>query len=136
MTRDTLDTLALAFLLTAISPVLAGDLELDWYSIDAGGVRSGSPGRMLESCIGQPDVGMSTGGAFALTGGFLAATATGTTCPTDFDQDGVVGAADLAQMLGAWGLCGGCPQDVDGDGDVDGADLAQLLAAWGGCTGN
>ena len=29
--------------------------------------------------------------------------------------------------------CGDCPADFDGDGDVDAADLAQLLSAWGPC---
>ena len=51
--------------------------------------------------------------------------------PADFDQDGVVGPADLAQLLAAWGKCPGCPQDLTGDGQVGPADLAQLLATWG-----
>ncbi len=52
--------------------------------------------------------------------------------------DGVVDAADLAYLLGAWGA-----SDADivnsasflppGDHVVDGADLAYLLGAWGGC---
>ena len=49
----------------------------------------------------------------------------------DFDQDGVVGPADLAQLLAAWGKCPGCPQDLNGDGQVGPADLADLLATWG-----
>ena len=49
--------------------------------------------------------------------------------PADFDQDGVVGSADLAVLLGNW--LGAGRGDVDGSGIVDGADLALLLNAWG-----
>jgi hypothetical protein len=41
-----------------------------------------------------------------------------------------VDAADLAALLGAWGIAGG---DVNGDGTTDAADLASLLGAWGPC---
>ncbi len=54
-------------------------------------------------------------------------------CPWDLDGDGIVGPADLAQVLGAWGPCEGCPTDFNGDGMVNAADLAQLLGAWGIC---
>lgn len=57
--------------------------------------------------------------------------------------DGIVDGADLAVLLGAWGLCPGCCPDTvtsatflpPPDGVVDGADLAVLLGAWGnpGC---
>jgi hypothetical protein len=50
----------------------------------------------------------------------------------DLDGDGVVGASDLAQLIGAWGACGSpCPEDLDGDGVVGASDLAQLIGAWG-----
>jgi hypothetical protein len=45
----------------------------------------------------------------------------------DLDGDGVVNAADLAILLGAWGTAGA---DLDGDGTTDAADLAILLGAW------
>ncbi len=54
-------------------------------------------------------------------------------CPEDLDGDGQVGPADLAQVLGNWGPCGGCPADFNGDNVVDAADLAQLLGNWGPC---
>ncbi len=54
-------------------------------------------------------------------------------CPADFDDDGVVGASDLAQLLGSWGACPACPADFNFDGVVSAADLAQLLGAWGRC---
>ncbi len=51
--------------------------------------------------------------------------------PADLDGDGIVGAADLAILLGSWGSCEGCPADLDGDGAVGAADLAILLGSWG-----
>lgn len=47
----------------------------------------------------------------------------------DLDDDGVVGASDLAILLAAWGGTG--PADLDRDGTVGASDLAILLAAWG-----
>ena len=56
------------------------------------------------------------------------------TCPADFDGDGEVRAADLAQLLGNWGPCAGdCPWDLDGNGTVSASDLAILLGSWGPC---
>jgi hypothetical protein len=54
-------------------------------------------------------------------------------CPGEVTGDGVVDAADLAVLLGAWGPCSGCDADFDGDGAVGGTDLAVLLGAWGAC---
>ncbi len=55
-------------------------------------------------------------------------------CPADFDFDGTVGPADLAQVLGNWGKCGGCcPFDFNQDGNVGPFDLAILLGNWGTC---
>ena len=55
-------------------------------------------------------------------------------CPADFDQDGFVGAGDLAQILNAWGPATGVPGlDLVPDGVIDGSDLAMLLGAWGVC---
>lgn len=54
----------------------------------------------------------------------------------DLDRDGTVGAADLAALLGSWGLdsavSGHLAADLDGDGVVGAADLAVLLSRWGG----
>jgi len=50
----------------------------------------------------------------------------------DLNGDGVVGPADLAQLIGDWGPCGAvCPSDLDGDGSVGAGDLALLIGAWG-----
>ncbi len=51
-------------------------------------------------------------------------------CPQDLDGDGMVGAGDLALLLGSWGMGG--PADFDGGG-VSASDLALLLGAWGPC---
>jgi hypothetical protein len=54
----------------------------------------------------------------------------------DIDHDGVVGPADLADLIAAWGQCPGgadlppCPADLNHDGVVGPADMAQLLAHW------
>jgi len=53
-------------------------------------------------------------------------------CPSDLDDDSVVGSGDLAALLAAWGQTGG-PADLDGDTIVGSGDLAALLAAWGAC---
>ncbi|MDA0802253.1 MAG: lamin tail domain-containing protein [Planctomycetota bacterium] len=58
---------------------------------------------------------------------------TPTPCPADINGDGVVDAADLGAVLGAWGSDGGSGADIDGDGTVAAGDLATLLGAWGGC---
>ena len=52
----------------------------------------------------------------------------------DIDGDGVVGAADLIILLGAWGPCAAdqeCQADLDEDGTVSISDLLTLLANWG-----
>lgn len=60
-------------------------------------------------------------------------------CEGDLDHDGVIGAGDLAALLGLWGPTGSAGSASDGDLDRDGAvgssDLAILLGAWGACDG-
>ena len=51
-------------------------------------------------------------------------------CPGDFNSDGNINAADLANLLNAWGTAGG---DLNGDGNTNAADLAALLNGWGPC---
>jgi hypothetical protein len=60
----------------------------------------------------------------------------GTACIGDVDLDRVVGAEDLAIVLGAWGpWSDACDADLlpdqDGDGTVGATDLAIVLGAWG-----
>jgi hypothetical protein len=54
--------------------------------------------------------------------------------PGDLTGDGVVGPADLAELLAQWGACGDCgdcPADLDGSCSVGPGDLGELLANWG-----
>ncbi len=53
----------------------------------------------------------------------------------DLNLDGCIDGADLAIMLGLWGITNPPIGDLDGDGDVDGADLAFLLGGWRPCGG-
>ncbi|MFM7260635.1 MAG: hypothetical protein ACKO3W_08530 [bacterium] len=53
-------------------------------------------------------------------------------CIGDIDGNGQVDAADLAALLGDWGVTKS-PANLDGTGTVDAADLATLLGAWGPC---
>jgi probable HAF family extracellular repeat protein len=53
----------------------------------------------------------------------------------DLNADGLIGAADLAELLASWGKCpppdaGSCLADLTGDSVVGPADLAQLLSSW------
>jgi hypothetical protein len=47
----------------------------------------------------------------------------------DLNTDGRVDAADLAQLLGAWGMPGAT--DLNHDGTTNAADIGILLARWG-----
>ena len=53
-------------------------------------------------------------------------------CPADLTGDWVVDAADLALLLGAWGV-GSPAGDLTGDDNTDAADLAVMLGTWGIC---
>ena len=63
----------------------------------------------------------------------------GSFCDADIDGSGdcLVGLADLAQLLGSYGMSSGATHgdgDLEppgGDGDVDLADLAELLGQYG-----
>ncbi len=93
---------------------------------------------MLRGTIGQPDAGDLNGGDFTLRGGFWQTFGADCgDCPTDVDGSGDTGAFDLANLLGAWGMCNpGDPcecLDADTDGSINAFDLATLLGAWGPC---
>ncbi len=55
-------------------------------------------------------------------------------CDGDLNGNGLVNAADLAALLGAWGPNPGHPADFNFNGVVNAADLAVLLGAWGPCS--
>jgi len=55
-------------------------------------------------------------------------------CLRDLDADDEIDLADLAQLLGHYGLTSGAGYedgDLDFDGDVDLTDLAALLGVYG-----
>ncbi|MBW7904264.1 MAG: hypothetical protein LC135_12985 [Phycisphaerae bacterium] len=57
-------------------------------------------------------------------------------CPADLNGDGVIGQADLGQLLSSFGKCSGDigfdpAADLDGDGCVGQADLGVLLGVFG-----
>lgn len=49
---------------------IAGDLSLDWWTIDGGGGTSVGGDFELSATIGQPDAGAMSGGGFEIEGGF------------------------------------------------------------------
>lgn len=55
-------------------------------------------------------------------------------CIADLNGDASVNGADIAVVLGFWGLSGvAVLGDINLDGTVNGADLAVLLGSWGDC---
>jgi len=72
----------------------------------------------------------SQGYAIAATGDFSDGLLT---CIGDIDGDGVVGGADLGDLLGVWNQTRNAPFDLTGDSLIDGEDLGALLGAWGAC---
>ena len=64
---------------------------------------------------------------------FVAFTQPPPVIPGDLDGDGVVGPADLIQLLGQWGACDDCAScsgDLDDDCVVGTSDLILLLGNW------
>ncbi len=123
-------------IVAATSAGLADDFSLDWHTLDGGGAMNLTGGDFtLSGTIGQPDAGVPlTSGEFELVGGFWAGFTEQPFCFGDFDDDGVIGLSDLAQLLGYYGETSGMEYengDLDGDGDVDLSDLAALLGVYG-----
>ncbi len=54
-------------------------------------------------------------------------------CPGDLNGDEVVNSADLAPILGSFGICEGCDEDLNHDGYVDETDVKILALRWGPC---
>jgi len=101
-------------------------------SVQAGGGGSSAGGAfIMNGTIGQVATSSMGGGTFAINGGFWAGA--GDYCSRlDTNCDGRIDAADLANILAAWGNCPdqNCPADLNNDGHVDGVDLALLVANW------
>ena len=87
----------------------------------------------LRGTIGQPAVGVMSGGSYALTGGFWAVPAAK---PGDINGDGQVNVVDLLYLADSFGKneanTGFLPyDDLNDDGNVDVADLLILAPFWG-----
>lgn len=119
----------------AVRTASGADFDLSWRTVDGGGGTSSGGGFTVSGTIGQPDAGTLIGGNFTLSGGFWQSTESGCgNCPTDANDSGTTDAADLAQLLGAWGpVAPGNCLDSNGDNTINAADLAVLLGAWGPC---
>jgi hypothetical protein len=73
MRRLLLATVVILATVITVSVVLAqsGPWEILWHTIDGGGTRASSGGEFaLSSTLGQPDAGTSSGGIYAVRGGF------------------------------------------------------------------
>lgn len=68
--------LTVAVILTVVTTVplalaQSGPLDIPWYTIDAGGTTARSGGGFaLSGTVGQADAGISSGGIYAVRGGF------------------------------------------------------------------
>jgi hypothetical protein len=114
--------------------------EITSFTMHGGGkIDGGGSPYVLEGTFGQPDgtpVAL-TGGPWSLCGGYWHTGCSDDPCPSDFDDDGVVGIEDLLSLLGAWGACAPpCPQDFDANGFVTVDDLLAFLSGWGSCAGS
>ena len=65
-----LTTAGLAAALLSPPSVRAQSYSIDWFTVDGGGGTSTAGVYSLSGTIGQPDAGHSSGGNFALDGGF------------------------------------------------------------------
>ncbi|MCA9243088.1 MAG: hypothetical protein KDA32_03970 [Phycisphaerales bacterium] len=111
-----------------------GQYEINWFTIDGGGGTSAGGVYTVSGTIGQPDAGIMGGGNYTLSGGFWVGV--GEDCPADLTGDGVIGLADLAQLIAAFGTSLGDPNydpgaDITGDDAVGLSDLALLLSVFG-----
>ena len=57
-------------LLWAVAGGQAQSYEVSWFTVDGGGGVSSGAGYSVAGTAGQPDAGMTSGGAFTLAGGF------------------------------------------------------------------
>ena len=123
----------------AIIVELEIDPSTDGFAAMAGGtsadvtsgttyIRSGSCG--ITEFTPYADIGFDVEWFVDLNG---SAGGGNSSCPGDFNDDGVVNGADFGAILAAWGPCPGCPEDLNGDGSVGGADVGLLLSVWGPC---
>jgi hypothetical protein len=59
----------------AMAERLSAEYNLSWFTVDSGGGQSSGENYTLNGSLGQPDTGISSAGAYMLSGGFWAAAA-------------------------------------------------------------
>jgi hypothetical protein len=112
-----------------------GGYDLTWNVMGGGGDKGHDDGGVysLRGTIGQPAVGVLTGGSYSLTGGFWAVPPGQ---PADVDGDGFVDVVDLLYFVDSFGWLEGDPAyspacDFNDDGAVDVVDLLILVEFFG-----
>jgi subtilisin family serine protease len=89
---------------------------------------------LIDTAVDIGPAGFDNSFGYGRVNAYAALLATPSGLPQDLDNDGLVGASDLAIVLGAWGPCSNCDAcaaDFDGDCTVGASDIAILLGAWG-----
>lgn len=100
----------------------------DGAMVDLNSRIAADSGWVLEKATGISDTGVIVGGGKRL--GLARAFALVPRRPSDLDANGIVDAADLGLLLGAWGTTT-AGFDLTGDGIIDAADLGVMLGDWG-----
>jgi len=116
-------------------PVRAQPYSVTWHAICSGGVTSPTVGGAygLAGTIGQPDANVgSTGGVYALTGGFW--TVTTTSCYANCDGVGGLTANDFQCFLNKY-VSNDLYANCDGVGGLTANDFQCFLNAYvAGCS--
>ena len=95
--------LVVAFTLSLLASSARGQLAIDWYTIDGGGITTSTAGSIeLGGSIGQHDAGPMGSGSTVLYGGFWAGELAPPPCPADYNQDGGVDGPDVDAFFTDW----------------------------------
>ena len=132
--------LAAVLLVCTAATLRAGELTLNWWTIDAGGGTANGGTLQLSATTGQPDTGVLTGANLTLSGGFWPAAPS--VRPGDLNCDGVVNFKDINPFvlilsnLASWETAyPGCPWqngDCNQDGAVNFKDINPFVAILSG----
>jgi hypothetical protein len=132
--------LATVLLFCTVATLRAGELTLNWWTIDAGGGTATGGTLQLSGTTGQPDAGVLAGANLTLSGGFWPAAPN--VRPGDVNCDGVVDFRDinpfvliLSNLAGWQAAYPGCPWqngDCNQDGTVDFKDINPFVAVLSG----
>lgn len=135
---DCVLAVAMALIISMPESVLAQDYDLDWFTVDGGGITWTAGGDFeMGGTIGQPDANQApiAGGEYELTGGFWVVPLSG--CLADLNSDGSVDAADYWHIHDGLGYC--APQqtyqdhiraDLDHDGCITFVDYQMWLECY------